>query len=217
MGCTMKKESLFIFAIFFALIVLTNTHLHYSLGDLIFESLGIAPWTRGNQNGFHLPVILGLIILISGIIGSVKYYSPRYPKIRSRIFICCIAFVLLYPLATEKAMFLFRHNAEGIKSIDLLKKDSRCSMQTTGDEIMANCSITIFNYGSADQLTVRPLLLDSSASIQFEKMTVSITTHAKVGFGAVFYGTQRNETGYQEAVNRFKFELEVNGTSKIFE
>jgi len=204
-----KKELIFIFTILFALIFLTNTHLHYSLGDLIFESIGIAPWTKENQNGFHLAVIIGLIFLIPGIIGTVRYYSPRYPKIRSRIFIFCIAFVFLYPLATEKALFLFMRNAEGMKSFDILNEDSRCNIQTEGNEVKANCSITIFNYGNEDRIAVRPILLDSSADIHFEKRVISITPHSKVNIGTEFNGVQGNGTGFQGSINRLKFEIDV--------
>ncbi|MFB9277629.1 hypothetical protein [Cohnella cellulosilytica] len=213
----MKKESIFVFAILLALFFVTNNHLHSSFGDLVFEFFGISPWSKENHNGVHLPVVLGIILLIIGIIGTVKYYSPRHPKIRSRIFIFCVAFILLYPVATEKALFLLRHNSSGIRSIDILTEESRCSIRTVDDTVRANCSLTIFNYGNEEQLTIRPILLDASPDIVFEERTVSIIPHTKIGVGTELDGFQRKAADVQGNINRLGYEIEIDGKSKIFE
>lgn len=81
----MKKKTIFIAAIVSGLLLITNTHLQHPLGDSLFNLVGLSPWTKANQNGLHLPVILGLVILLIGIAGTVRLYRPRYPKVQSRV------------------------------------------------------------------------------------------------------------------------------------
>lgn len=74
----------------------------------------------------------------------------------------CILFVILFPLATEQFMYLLKHNSKGIESVDLLTKKSNCNFQTTENAVKANCSFTILNYGKEGQVSIRPVLEDSS-------------------------------------------------------
>jgi hypothetical protein len=55
----------------------------------------------------------------TGIVGSVKYFRPQYPKILSRIVLGCAAFFIVFPIVTEGVMFLVKRNSNGNDSIDL--------------------------------------------------------------------------------------------------
>ncbi|MNP52685.1 hypothetical protein D3C76_1470950 [compost metagenome] len=96
----MKKRLLYITVLCIGVLMLVRTHLHVSLGDNIFSTVGISPWI-GKNTKFHLPVILGLIFLLIGLMGTVKIYKPRYPKVLSRIIIACVAVMLIFPLVSE--------------------------------------------------------------------------------------------------------------------
>jgi hypothetical protein len=211
-GSTLNKGIYFIVAIVAALFILSNNHLDHSVGDRIFNILGISPWTEKNQSGLHLSVLLGFIILIVGVVGATKYYRPRDPKVLSRIIIGCIAFVFVYPIATEKVMLLIKYNTSGIESVDYSKKNSRCNFQSEGNSVKANCSFTIYNYGDENRITIRPILTE----VEFESRELSIRTHSKVNIGTEFYGKQRNGTGFAGSSQDIEAEIELNGIKKKY-
>jgi hypothetical protein len=41
--------------------------------------------TGKDNTGLHLPVLIGLFLLLTSIVGSVKYFRPQYPKILNGI------------------------------------------------------------------------------------------------------------------------------------
>lgn len=170
--------------------MLANNHLGHSLGDHLFNALGISPWTKKNQTGLHLSVILGLVLLVVGIIGTKRFYRHKFPKVLSWIIIGCIFFIIIFPIATEKVTFLFKYDKSGLESLDYAKRESRCNFQSEGNKVKANCSFTIFNYGKEGKVTIKPILSDNFADIDFETRGLILQPHTKVTVGVEFSGYQ---------------------------
>lgn len=182
--------------------------------------LGLPVWitTTATIGRIHITVLLGLLLLIVGIVGAVKHYRNRYPKILSRTIIGCLALIIIYPFITEKAMFLIKYNSSGIHSLDYTKKDSHCSYNTNNNQVTATCTFTLYNYGVADEVRLKPIIDDFVPGIKFYEETVQIAPHGKVHVRTAFYGEQ--EDGIQRSggvVNGMGLELEVDGQRKRIE
>ncbi|UYO04614.1 hypothetical protein [Paenibacillus sp. PSB04] len=96
----MKKGIPYFLMILAALLLLVQNHQDVSVGDMIFSSLGLNPWT-GGSTGYHLPVIAGLALLVAGIFGTVRLYRAKYPRILSWILLACIGIIYAFPLVTR--------------------------------------------------------------------------------------------------------------------
>ncbi|MGG6310746.1 hypothetical protein [Paenibacillus macerans] len=208
---------MFIALIMVALFALANNHLGHSLGDRIFTIFGVSPWTGQERTGLHLPVVLGLILLAVGVAGTLRVYRDKYPKMGRWIFLGGIAFFLIYPVATEKTMFIFKFYATGVSSLDYAQKESQCSLQSEGKQVKANCSFTIYNYGQVEEITLKPLFSDHFADIEFEPSAISLQPHRKMKMNKEFYGKLIEDTGFSGFMQDFAAEVEVNGTKRRFE
>lgn len=143
-----RKAALFFVLILIGLLLISKTHLGYSFGDSIFRTLGLPPWTNTEyDSGWHISVIVGLLAILVGYIGAVKFYQAQIPKIRRRIILSCIAFVFLFPIVTENAMILLKYQSVSINSVDFIRENSQCSYQSEEAILKADCTITLFNYG----------------------------------------------------------------------
>ncbi|MFC4809625.1 hypothetical protein [Paenibacillus sp. GCM10023250] len=215
----LRKEVLFFALIVIGLLLVSQTHLGYSFGDSIFRALGIPPWTRADyESGLHLAVVTGLVFIIAGYIGAVRFYQSRYAKIRSRIILGCIAFVLLFPSVTEKAMMLLNYHSVSVSSVAYSKKNSQCSFRSEDAKMKANCTVTLINYGKEKTVTVKPYLIRSAASakVMFEPMTITLPPHRKVGVSTVFNGELLDGTGFSGWTNDIGLEIEVDGLKKRY-
>ncbi|MEF2245825.1 MULTISPECIES: hypothetical protein [unclassified Paenibacillus] len=188
-----RKGIVYMLIILISLFMLPNNHLNESYGDKLFQSMGIPVWTENNQSGFHLSLLVFLSLLIFGISRTVKLYRPTFPKILSRIILSCIAFILLFPIVSEKMTFMLKKNTTGIYSIDYNKKDSACSFNWEERTVSANCKFTFFNYGKEERIAVKPIFENNA--IDFEEQTFSIAPHDKVSFRAQFDGKYMEGTG----------------------
>lgn len=214
-----RKSVLYVVALLLGLLMISDNHLDNSYGDYLFKLIGLSPWTDRDETGIHLPAILGFSLLLIGVSGTVRTYRPRFPKILSSVIIGCIVFVLICPIASEKAMFLLKHNSKGINSLDFSIKDSKCDFQTVESAVKANCSFTIYNYGTEEDVLIKPILIDRNPDfeVDFKDSVVSIAPHRKHLFNVQFDGTQRNGTGLAGTLNKVGIELEVAGVRKKFE
>ncbi|MBA9086157.1 hypothetical protein FHR92_002630 [Fontibacillus solani] len=212
----MKKGLIYIFVLCVGVLMLVRSHLHVSLGDNIFSAAGISPWL-GQNTRLHLPVLLGFILLLIGMIGTVKIYKPRYPKILSRLIIACVAFMLIFPWASEKLMFVLKHNSNGIHSIDYLVENSECHIKTSDNEAKARCSFTFYNYGAENSITIQPVFEDRYGDLNFEASSVSIIPHSKVSLTAEFIAEGHEidwlGSGYIKGV---EIEVEMDGVKKRY-
>lgn len=206
----MGKKVLFIVMFVVGLLLIVNDHLRYTPGDYLFQWIGVSPWTKGQNLGVHLPVVIGLLLLLIGGIGTVKVYRHKYPKIRSRLIISCIVFIILFPIATEQWMFLVHRNSTGVGSVDILVKESQCQIKTNENVVRAQCSIPVFNYGNEVQLTLRPVF--DSDLIVLEEVTIPIEPHSSPTLGLEFHGSlQQNESGIGDGFLREGIEIKIRG------
>lgn len=188
----MKKGFYYVAAIFIALLLLAYHHLRYSLGDSIFNAVGLSPWTKSNNTGFHLPAIIGIVLLLVGVSGTVKYYKPKYPKILRRIIIGCCVFFIVTPYISEGTMYLLKHNSNGIDSIDVA--DLKCRYKTDeGNSVIADCSFELYNYGRAEKISLKPVLNQDYVEFEFQSNTLSLDTHSKLNMSMRFNGIQKDE------------------------
>jgi len=212
-----RKEALFFVLILIGLLLLSNTHLGYSFGDSIFRAIGIPPWTHTElDSGLHFSAIVGLLVIVSGYIGAVKFYQSRFPHIRSRIVLSCIAFAFLFPIVTEKTMIVLNFNSSSVSSVAFSKKNSHCSYRSEEANVKADCTITLINYGKEKAVTVRPYLLQNTADIKFEPMTVSLPPHQKIGVGTSFNGKLSDGASFSGWSNDIGIEIEVDGLKKRY-
>ncbi|MCR8645211.1 hypothetical protein NV379_21380 [Paenibacillus sp. N1-5-1-14] len=213
----LRKEALFFVLILIGLLLISNTHLGYSFGDSIFRTVGTPPWTNTeDDSGLHISVIIGLLVIIAGYIGTVKFYQVRFPKIRSRIVLSCIAFVYLFPIVTENAMILLKYNSVSVTSVDFSKNNSQCSYRSEEANVEANCTITLINYGKEKDVMIRPYLIRSTTKVKFEPMTVTLPPHQKVGVNMTFNGKQLDGTGLSGWSKDIGIEVEVDGLKKKY-
>lgn len=189
----MKKGFYYVSVLFIALLLLSFHHLGYSLGDSIFKAVGLSPWSKINNTGFHLPAIIGIILLIVGTSGTVKYYKPKYPKILRRIIIGCCVFFIVVPYVSEGTMYLLKHNSNGIDSIDVA--DLKCRYKTNeGNLVIADCSFELYNYGKVEKISLKPVLNQDFVEFDFQSNTLSLDSHSKLNMSMQFNGIQKDES-----------------------
>ncbi|MDQ0088740.1 hypothetical protein J2T12_002150 [Paenibacillus anaericanus] len=189
----MKKGYFYIAAILVALLLLPFHHLGYSLGDSIFKAVGLSPWSKINNTGFHLPAIIGILLLIVGTSGTVKFYKPKYPKILRRIIIGCCVFFIVVPYVSEGTMYLLKHNSNEIDSIDVA--DLKCRYKTDeGNSVIADCTFELYNYGKAEKISLKPVLNNEFKQFEFQSNTLSLDSHSKLNMSMQFNGIQKDES-----------------------
>jgi len=184
------------------LLLLANHHLGESIGDSLLRAVGISPWTGKYNSGFHLPVLPGFALLVIGIIGTARFYRPRYPKIMSRLVIGSIAFFIVLPNITETTMFFVKHETKGTLSLDVTNVN--CDIRSDGNEATADCQFKLYNYGKADRISIKPVLQNEFSrqpAFEFESNILTLDPHSKHNLNMRFVGIQRNEevgssTGY---------------------
>lgn len=201
------------------LLMISKDHLDNSFGEYLFKFIGLSPWTDMDKTGLNMPAILGFLLILFGVSGTARTYRHRFPRIFSSLIIGCIAFVLISPIASEKAMFLLKHNSKGIHSFDYSIKDSKCYFQTVESVVKADCSFTIYNYGNEENVLIKPILIHSYSDMDIDVQAhiVSIAPHRKHLFSVQFDGIQRNGIELTGSLDRVGIELEVGGVKKRFE
>jgi hypothetical protein len=212
-----RKEVLFFVLILIGLLLISNTHLGYSFGDSIFRMAGVPPWTNAEyDSGLHISVTVGLLVIITGYIGAVKYYQVRFPKIRSRIVLSCIAFPFLFPIVSEHAMVLLHYHSNSVASVDFSKNNSQCSYRSEKASTKADCTLTLVNFGKEKDVTLRLYLIRSSSKVKFEPKTITLPAHQKVSVGTAFEGKLLDGTGFTGWSNDIGIEIEVDGLRKRY-
>lgn len=211
----MGRKILFIVMGVVGLLLIVNNHLKHALGDYLFQWVGISPWTKEESDtGVHLPVVIGLTLLVAGGIGTVRVYRAQYPKIQSRFIISCIVVIILFPIATERFMFLVHRNTTGVESLDIAVKKSQCQIRTLDGEIKAYCSVSVFNYGNEAQLTLKPLF--EPDLIHFQETTIPIVPHSRGVYGAEFQVSSEQGGSTWNGFTRQGMEIKISGDKKAF-
>lgn len=144
----------------FSLIFVGITHQGIVVGDYLFRTIGIPPWSNPATNhGLHYSTIVGIIMLIVSGSLTIKYFRHRYKKYVGRtVVLSCVIFITLYPFLTEQLYYLVHVKEKGIKAVDYLKKDSSCMYSTQEDKVSFQCTIRLINYGGQNEtVTIRPI------------------------------------------------------------
>lgn len=144
--------------------------------------------SRGDY-GLHYVNITGIILLIIGITGTVIYFRSYYPKIRSRVILGSIAFLVLFPIATEKLMYLIQYNDTGEASFTYQLSPKECRIDKNEENLaQATCEFTYYNYGQATKILLKPVLPTKELGIEFQPTMLSVTPHSQGKAGISFYG-----------------------------
>lgn len=208
------KRILFIVMSVVGLLLILNNHLKHTIGDYFFQWIGVSPWTRGSDTGVHLPVVIGLTLLLVGGIGVVRVYRAQYPRIQSRFITACIVVIILFPIATEQFMFVVHRNSTGVASLDIVVRESRCQIRTQDDGIKANCSVSVFNYGNEAQLTLKPLF--EPDLIHFQETTIPIDPRSRGIYSVEFQASSEQGGNTWRGFTRQGMEIQVRGDKKAF-
>lgn len=207
----MRRKPFYIIALILGLALLPFHHLKYSVGDTLFTALGISPWSNGSSNtGLHFPVIIGTILLAIGITGIYRSYRSKYPRILRWLILGSIAFFLVFPSISEAAMYVVKHNAQGDDSVDVTVASCRYNINDKQTE--AECTFTLFNYGKAESLTIRPIFtkqMNGLTDMKFEKNELSMDRHSKFDGTMKFQGRLPNEAGISGWSSQVEMEVEV--------
>jgi len=190
----LNKGFVFLGTLVVGIFLLAEHHLGYSMGDSIFRTIGIPPWSKENGLGLHYSAITGIILLIVGYLGTTIHYLPRYKKIRSRVIIGCILFVWAFPYLSKPIMFAVNYNATD--AIAYMPDQTKCnysSDEASETVIQGICSFTIFNYGKPSEILIRPI---ANPAITFKAEKISLSAHSKNRFHLSFTGEQQDGSGY---------------------
>ncbi|MGG3281277.1 hypothetical protein [Paenibacillus solani] len=214
----LKGKFLSITAIIVGLLFISNQHLGYSLGDDLFRWAGISPWTKGGNYGFHVPVIAGLVLLVTGVLWVSRIYRPLYPKIMSRVLLACVAWIIIFPFVSESFMYVVNFNSSGITSVAYSSKDSRCDYHTENEATLARCQIQIYSYGTEREVALRPISIEvGGKKIDFQSKVVTVRPRGQVQIDETFEGfLERPDSSFRMSggTNQPGIELTVGGRSK---
>ncbi|WP_144027253.1 hypothetical protein [Paenibacillus selenitireducens] len=197
-GILLRRGAICLCMTLVALLLVARNHLGHTIGDWLFRSIGLSPWSRGEQ-GLHYPNIIGIILLIIGITGAVIYIRPYYPKIRSRMILGSIAFLFLAPVASEKVMFLIKHDAANESSFIYQQLEGRdCHIDQNEENVSrAECKFTYYNYGKASEITLKPVFVLNKLGLEFEPTTLHVSPHSKGNASVLFYEPKWTESDLQ--------------------
>ncbi len=203
------------FPIFFllGLLLLVVDHTGHSLGDRLFLSLGIQPWTGEHQSGAHLSAIIGIALLMMGMMCTVTYYKKKLPSIFAWCLLVCIAVYGAFPYAAEKTMFILKQNADGVNSMDYSVKDNSCHFQQEeveegdGKRNHVFCNVKLFNYGNAEHVNIRPLFPYYYEVSDFAPATVSVPPHSTVTVEFELWELEGNDMHFSGWIENMEFEL----------
>jgi hypothetical protein len=120
----------------------SSTQSGFSFGDQMFWGLGISPWSNG-QFGFHYPIIVTVILLITGVIIAKTEVPPR------RIGVLILFLVVLSPMIVSILKPVYFKMHRGLGAIEYEYKKSHIEIRSTEDnknlEVIG--SIVLTNYG----------------------------------------------------------------------
>ncbi|WP_141680286.1 hypothetical protein [Bacillus sp. FJAT-26390] len=91
--------------------------------------------------------------------------------------------------------------------MDYSLKNNECTFSGEENKVNASCSVTLYNYGKADSVSIRPMLKHSSADVEFDAKVVSITPHQRMTLLIGFVGTQKNGGSFSGFSKQVEFEL----------
>jgi hypothetical protein len=205
------KGYLYIGAVIVAMLLLSRYHhLDESVGDSLFRAVGLSPWTGSNNTGLHIPVIIGIPLLLVGIFGAVSVYRGRYPKIGSFLAISCIVFALVFGAIAEKTMFLVKRNALDAASVNIA--NSNCQFSSEQDELLLTCTFTVYNYGKVEKIQLAPIIPDWIKEDRFPDVSsaeLDLRKRSKGTYTIQFTSALKSNSSFSGGISDIPFEVNV--------
>jgi hypothetical protein len=223
---TRIKGWLYILFLLFSLIFVGITHQGTMVGDYLFRTIGIPPWSEAATNhGLHYSVIFGIIMLIVSGNLTIMYFKQHYKKYVGRsVVLFCIIFIYLYPILTERLYYLVNVNKEGVKVVDFLEKDSDCMYGTQEDIVKIQCTIRLINYGGQNEtIKIRPIFREYGNSqgiwsfIEVQPQEINLLPRSNLKYNIQFESkpdAMIPETGASGNTNYFGVEFVKDGQKK---
>ncbi|WP_169082163.1 hypothetical protein [Paenibacillus sp. PL91] len=193
--------------IFVALLIILKDHTGTSLGDRMLNTFGLSSWTNIDHTGFYLPGIIGITLFFVAVILTRRAYRSKGKEFRNQMIIGCILLIWLFPFASEKSLFLLLYHTSSVEKIDYSIKNNKCTFNGKENDVIASCSVTVYNYGKAESVSIRPLINEPPAEVVFDAKVISISPHRAVKLNADFVGTQKNGSGLSGYSEEMEFEL----------
>jgi hypothetical protein len=207
----LNRNLLFPFLFLLGLFLLAVDHTGHSLGDRLFLGLGVEPWTGEHKSGAHLSAIVGIALLMLGMMCTVTYYKPKIPSIFAWCLLVCIGVYGLFPLMSEKTMFVLKQGANGANSVDYSVKHNSCHFQpeeeSETNRIHAFCNVKVFNYGNADHVQIRPLFPYYYEVNDFAPVTIAIPPHSTVTVEFELWNEPGDTADFSGWIENMEFEL----------
>ncbi len=137
-----KRGVISVTLIILAFMIGTSTQSGFSFGDEIFWGLGISPWSNG-QFGFHYPIIVTVILLITGGIIARTEVPPR------RIGVLILFLVILSPMIVSITKPVYFKMNSGLGAIEYEYKISHFDIRSSEDNKNLDVTgvIVLTNYG----------------------------------------------------------------------
>lgn len=144
-GCILKFTRHLLIAIvliFFSIIIVHTTETGFSIGDKLFLSLGLSPWSN-DQTGFHYPFVISFTLFIIGCLEARRAIPVR------QLLILLLLLFLLTPSVVSfiKPNYYGLHS--GLDSVEYDLRKSKFNIRGSNDkkdmEILG--AIVLTNYG----------------------------------------------------------------------
>jgi uncharacterized membrane protein len=138
-----KKGIASILLIIFSFLISYSTPSGFSLGDKLFELVGLPVWSNG-QDGFHYPVIPALCLLIIGIVWVVREFGGW------RILVLIILCLLLSHGAVSMSETIYYKAHSGLWAVDYDPENSQIDYASDkdGKTLSVSGQLDLINYGS---------------------------------------------------------------------
>lgn len=130
----------------------------------------------------------------------------------------CVAFLWLFPYATEKLMVAVHYNSISVSSIAYQEGESSCNYKLNNEKdnvATGNCILEFYNYGKAKLVKVEPVIhtsVDHVPTVTLPSTTILLQPHRKVSTNVTFgeTGSAPDDISYLSgSSNRVNFNLEV--------
>ncbi|KRT87146.1 MULTISPECIES: hypothetical protein [Bacillus] len=169
-----------------------NHYQNQSAGDMILRFIGLPAWSYDDSSGLHYSVIGAFIMTITGFLLTASHYS-KITHIKLKLILFGALFAVLYPFATEQAMFIVKRNTTGLEAVEYIKNKSTCEYETMDDQLNMDCSIKVNNYGkNAERIYVYPNSNNDRSEFKPEKL--SLPPHSQNVYN-ISFTTSMDEDG----------------------
>lgn len=177
-----KKLIAYVCLFIFSLLFFSVDHRGVLFGEYLFRLVGISPWSNGDQ-GLYFPSVFGLIMIYVSVNLLHKQLKLKYKKIKRKMLLFGIAFLLCFPILTRSIMVVANINHSGLTVLDYSKKDYECSYSSYEELFSAQCTVKLFNYGNEDEVVlIKPIIENSFRfdefsnnpweSVEYKKVTI---------------------------------------------